>query len=809
LVVFVAMLSLLNVPCGLRLWGPALGVAAACIVIGAVLMDPERLKRNPGGDIPFASTETPSDSQPNQPPTTAGAAIARQDLRPFPPVATALQTEPGKATADGGSQASLVWHPLVSADQQGRASVRVQLPARPGSCRILLDAHAESGRLGGSSTPVTYSMPFRLEPRVPAVVSVGDRMDVPVGIVNDSDHRLTIQLSVEHGPSVRIEGESRRTLELAPRHRADEHLILHALGPQGDCSLRFHAKSGDLTADATRAVTIRAAGYPAEWSSSGRIEGRKEMLVRLPDPLPPGSVDAQLLLFPSLAADAQTAMDALAGGHATDLDWAAALSGAGAIVLRELASDWLADPVLIRLAKERNQAAESARSKCVCPTGGYDRFGVDPGCEATTALAVWQVGQASDGPSADPAFARGLKWLLDRRDGSGGFVRGARPQRAAQDWLARHKETVDAYILWALTESGQRNLEAELNRALESAAKSDDPYRLALVAKAALNSGRKTEARPLLDKLAKLQLPDGHLVGAASITASGGASLAVETTALATLAWLGLPQYASQADRATGWIVEHRDASGTFGAPHATLLALTALAADARRDRAARREGKCVIQRAEETRRAGSPVRAEAGRVGDPTYVAVAEQTISAGQRATVGIGGWQGRLVSGENRLAVELAGAGPMPYLLAVRYRSAKPPGDPACPVRLAAKLARANAKVGQAVPLEVQLVNATDRGLPMVVAIIGFPAGMEVRSERLDAMRQSGTLDAYKVRTGELVCCWRSLAPKATAIVQLDLAAVSAGKFTGSASRAYLHDTPESKHWVEPLAIEITRE
>jgi hypothetical protein len=473
---------------------------------------------------------------------------------------------------------------------------------------------------------------------------------------------------------------------------------------------------------------------------------------------------------------------------------------------------------LIRRAKQLLETADTMRSKFAVPNGGYDRFGpetasagrdADHGSRALTAMSLWQRQLTRDGAAADPASARETKWLLDRRDGSGGFTRGASPQPAPDAAIGPDKAIADAYILWALSESGQRDLEAELNRAVESANKSDDPYRLALVAKAAANCGKRTEARSLLDKLSRLQSPDGRLVGAASITGGSGVSLALESTSLAALAWFGLPEYASQAKRAVEWIHKHRDAAGAFGSPHATLLALAALAADAAGDLAAQREGKCVIRRAGEAARDGDPNSKEAGRVGDPTYVVVAERAIPAGRRATVTIAGWQDKLLAGENRLAVELSGAGPMPYLLAVRYRTAKPPGDSACPVRLSAKLAQAKAKIGDIVPLEVKLVNTTDRRLPTAVAIVGLPAGLEVRSEKLNALRQSGGLDAFQVRTGELVCCWRSLGPKATAAVQVDLTALLSGKFTAAASRVYLNDTPEQKSWTEPLAIEITRE
>jgi uncharacterized protein YfaS (alpha-2-macroglobulin family) len=786
LVVFVAMLSLLNIPCGLRLWGPSLGVAAACILVGAVLMDPERLKPNQGGTVPFTSYAAPL-IPPERP--------RREGEAPAEPARGVAQRDASTARQEPRPLETLLWRPLVKTDQQGQASVRVELPAHPASCRILLDAHAGDGRIGASNSPLGCQMPFRLEPRVPAEVSVGDRIHVPVSITNASDQRLSVELALEYGPWVRMEGAPKRTRQMAPQERVEEYFTLDAVGPKGDCPLTFRAQSGGLASAVQQSVKVHPAGYPAELSYSGRIERREQITVRVPDEVLAGSLDAQLRLFPSLAADAQAAMEGLAQQPAGCFEQALALAGTAAIGLRELAADEPADPSLTRWAKQSLRAAQSTWSKCVSPGGGYDFFGADPAHEALTALAIWQFKETGKACRADSAAsARATKWLLDRRDGAGGFV--SRVSLAGQS-AGIAKEIEDAYILWALSESGQTNLEGELKRAVELADKSDDPYRLALVAMAALNSGKKTEARRLLDKLAKLQAPDGHLAGTASTTASGGVSLAVETTALAARAWLELPEYASQADRAAGWILRQRNASGTFGAAQATLLALTALAADAQRIHPATGEGKCVIRRA-----------GKEGRIGNPSSV-VAERAIPARQHAVLTIAGLQDKLLPGDNRLEVELAGVNPLPYVLAIHYRTAKPPSDAACPVRLSAKLAQVKVKAGQAVPLEVQVVNATDRGLPMTVAVVGLPAGMEIRPERIEALRRSGALDAYEIRPRELVCYWRSFASKKTAIVQLDLAAAVPGRFTAPASRAYLNDTPERKHWIEPLTVEITRE
>jgi hypothetical protein len=74
LVLFVAMLAIMNVPTGLRLWVPALSAATACAVIGAILMNPERLQSISGHLVafaPFSAAPSPMAVAADDAPTSA------------------------------------------------------------------------------------------------------------------------------------------------------------------------------------------------------------------------------------------------------------------------------------------------------------------------------------------------------------------------------------------------------------------------------------------------------------------------------------------------------------------------------------------------------------------------------------------------------------------------------------------------------------------------------------------------------------------------------------------------------------------
>ena len=86
---------------------------------------------------------------------------------------------------------------------------------------------------------------------------------------------------------------------------------------------------------------------------------------------------------------------------------------------------------------------------------------------------------------------RTREYLLGQRDGQGGFKRNPR----ALDTFGRRPQNItNAYIVWALTESGKDDdITKELNALDEQAKTSKDPYFLSLVANSLINRAKTAE----------------------------------------------------------------------------------------------------------------------------------------------------------------------------------------------------------------------------------------------------------------------------------------------------------------------------
>ncbi|MFH1266880.1 MAG: MG2 domain-containing protein, partial [Planctomycetota bacterium] len=257
LVMLVAMLQVLNIAGGARLWAPAIVVATACLIIGGILMDPGRWSTPPEGAVVFVPFDPGADG-------LSTPVEASENLKP----AEEPEGEPEKTEDDalGGSSG------IFRSDAQGRAQVRFDSSGPAAEFRVLIDAHANGGRIGSGQGQRATGLPFQLEPRLPLEVSPADRIDVPLAVVNDTDAKLAVELALEHGEGVRLEGEAQRTFSVEAKQSARQFFSLDVLSQSGDCRLTFRGAAGQLADEATGSLKVVPPGFPAGLTENGQTE---------------------------------------------------------------------------------------------------------------------------------------------------------------------------------------------------------------------------------------------------------------------------------------------------------------------------------------------------------------------------------------------------------------------------------------------------------------------------------------------------------------------------------------------------------
>ncbi len=680
---------------------------------------------------------------------------------------------------------TLYWNPLLITDAEGRATIEFDLSDSVTSFHVTSDAHGR-GRIGNGHGRLVSRMPFSVEPKLPLEVTAGDRIDVPLAVNNDTSDELSVDLKIQHNDLLSLVDESDRTVVLGAEQRQREHFTFEVVGTRGDAGIDVHGNAGDLSDTVKRSIKVVPPGFPVSQSYAGRIDGSHQFTVVMPDTWVDGSLDVKLAAYPTALADLDKGIDGILREPSGCFEQTSSSNYPNIMALRYMQENDIAGPEITRRAKDLLKRGYGKLVSFECPKRGYEWFGGDPGHEALTAYGLLEFRDMSDVWNVDQGMVtRTAKWLMNRRDGKGGFQRNS---RALDSFGSATPEITNAYIVWALTEAGQKGIEKEIAQVVELGNQSNDPYLVALAASSAVNSSHEIATR-LLDKLVKLQQDDGHLVGTdGSITRSGGLSLQVETTSLAALSWLKKAKYSAYAAKALDWITKNRQGSGSFGSTQATVLALKALVEHANANRSQITDGDLVL---------------------DVNGREVGRRSFVGGVRQAIEIDGVAESFQPGSNELKLELTDDNSMSFSLEVSYRTRRPVSSE-CPLQLSTRLSNDELKAGDVARLHVELSNTSAKGQPMTVAIVGIPAGLEVRADQLKELQEAGLFDYYEMDAREVVCYWRSLGPdvrdEQKIAFDLELIAEIPGKYEGPASRTYLYYTAEQKHWVDPLQVEI---
>ncbi len=720
--------------------------------------------------------------------------------------------QPGVAQPRSDFTDTVFWHPVLVLPEDGQTTLRFDLSDSINAYRVLVAGHTLDGRLGSTTTLLEVRKPVAVDAKLPPEIGAADKLDVPVVVTNNTPESQSVTTTlVLDGLKADGEDAAGFKLDVDPNSGSRRAVRLTPAVAEGKATVRaFGVASPTLSDSVMRSVTVVPDGFPAQGGASDVLEERARFPITLPPQWNKGSMRATVTVYPNALAEVQAGLAGLLREPSGCFEQTSTANYPNVLILDYLRETNQTNPDAARRARELLDRGYGRLTGYECPkTGsetrlGYEWFGSpDRPHEALTAYGLLQfTDMARVFPVDGEMLRRTKQFLLDSRDGAGGFKRNSR----ALDQFGRAPEHVtNAYIVWAITEaergtSDPSDLSKELN-ALVVLAKdgrpAKDPYFLSLVGNALLNRGRQADGVALLKQVAAMQT-DGRVTGAeTSITASSGRSLDIETTAFAVLGWLKVDRpetFAKETHDALRWIKAQRDGGGSFGATQSTILALKALLEYARKNKRPAESGT---------------VRVFVG------AFEVAKRDFSSGASGpvVVEIPDADGTFKPGPTEIRVETTAKQPYPVSVAWSCRTRQPASSDACAVKLTANLAGAEVPEGSPVRLDVALENLTDRGHGMAVAIVGLPAGLKLPEDakELKALCEcpaegEPVVSFWEVRGRELVLYWRGLAPRQRVEVKLTLIAHAPGEFRGPASRAYLYYDPDHKHWVEPTDIRV---
>jgi hypothetical protein len=709
-------------------------------------------------------------AQPSMPPVR----VYSHDLRP------------GRQTGERTDfTETLYWCAGVKTDAKGTAKVSFKLNDAVTSFKVTADAFDENGALGNGETTIASVQPFYVEPKLPLEVTCGDIIRLPIAAVNGTSETLSnVKFTLTAKDGIEIAPIESFNLDPSARQRRVSEIKIGSLPMQSD--FRIRASAGSYADDVTRQIVVKPLGFPIELAHGGMLDANSGVshTIQIPDSVVAGSIVTKVSVFPTPLANMTEALQRLMQEPNGCFEQTSSTTYPLVMADQYFISHTGVDPAIIARSNELLAKGYDKLKGFECKNRGYEWFGQDPGHECLSAFGLLEFTDMSQVREVDSKMLANTRaWLLARRDGKGEY---SHERRALHTWIA-DPGCANGYCTWALLECGEKNLDVEVKWMKDRCASDDNAYVTALGANVLHLAGDKDGAKALMDKLAKQQDKDGHVLGAkTTVVGSGGEALEIETTSLATLAWLREPSFAGNVEKAIHFLAESCKA-GRFGSTQSTVLALRAINAydKARAHPTAAGKVQVFVD--------GQPI-GEAIAFDEKTHGALALPDIAE-------------KLSAGKHEIALKMTDGSSLPYAMAITFNSLTPASSDQCKLRIETSLKDSKLVEGAPTEASVAVTNNTDETIPSPIAIVGIPGGLEVRHDQLKELVKADRIAAYEVRGREVILYWRDMQPKQSAKLPLSLIAAVPGTYTAPASRAYLYYTDEFKQWEAGMKVTIT--
>lgn len=669
-----------------------------------------------------------------------------------------LSPEPNKKS---DFRETIYWNPTIQTDRYGKASVEFYNSDANTTFRAITEGIGYNGAIGRAEHTYAVHDIVSADAKIPPYINVGDKVKIPVVVKNYTNNDIVtkVHLILPSGVSsdtaekeviVKKNGFAQVYMDATPNYAMS-----------GNIQINVNSQAIFLP------FTAEEKAFPMHVVFSGNQSKDTSFIISNPTYAVTPILSLDLKTTTSQITDAIRNM--LREPHGC-FEQTSSSTYPNIFILQLLRNTTKRDYDLENKAKEYLQAGYERLIKFETTENGFEWFGHAPAHVALTAYGLMEFTAMKEFIDVDKdMLARTEKFLMDHRDGKGGFLptRGGR-----EEFHGVANNVVNAYIVYALTQAGtSKNIQLEYETALKAAKNSNDSYQIAIMALAADNLHKTEDFNDLISRLDKLFI-NGQLTARTSVVASQGVSLYVETMALYAMALMRepAPRKAQIAQIISG-ILSKKNYYG-FGSTQGNVLALEAL----------------------------TKYRAiEKSTATDSCTFTLNRQVLKPGERISSNI-------LSKENKLSAQYNNKEGIPYSFSCDYFTNTPPTSEKALLKLETSLSTHSVKVGETVRMNINVTNTSPDEQGMAIVKVGVPGGLSWQPWQLKELMDNEKIAYYEIFDNYLVFYWRAMNAKDMKTIALDLKAEVPGTYQAKAGAGYLYYQPEEVYWQAGEKVEI---
>ena len=676
---------------------------------------------------------------------------------------------------------TLLWQPELITDDQGKATLEIPLADSITTWRASINAVSSSGNIGAAEAPVPVFQDLFVDLDLPASMSLGDQVSVPVSCYNYLNVPQTVQLTVAAADWF-ASSARRTTIHLGPHEVKSASVPITALRV-GNHRLRVAAQGSKLVDAVEREIRVLPVGNKIERTRNEVLQGDFADTFVLPPESIPNSQKLLAKFYPSRFSEIVEGLDSIFEEPTGCFEQTSSTTYPNVLALDYLQHVNRLTPATEARARQLINTGYQRLLTFEVPGGGFEWFGRSPAHVGLTAYGVLEFTDMSRVQTVDPAMLdRTIQWLLAQQNADGSWE----PAGGLDNWSG--PRPVTAYVAWALAEAGNHspNLAKCLDYLRTHADQLSRPYEKALAANAFLAHDRNDSfGRQLAATLHDSAIVDNGKTAhwncpGYGMTCSRGSTLDTETTALATMALMKAGLWPQTVKEALTWISQDKEADGTWGSTQGTILAMRALIEGSSASLGQEFESVVNVQ--------------INGRDVESFHVNKENSDVMQLVDLTR-------FLRPGQNRIRIHQEPPGELPFQLAASYWTpAEPvvsaaPAHPA-PLQIDVQYDRATVPVNGSVRCAVSVRNNSGHPVNMPIIDLGIPPGFEVDASAFDVMREQEQIAKIEATSTHIVLYRRELSKTAPFEFVYRLRAKYPSRVQAPPSAVYEYYQPENR-------------
>lgn len=417
---------------------------------------------------------------------------------------------------------TLLWRPEVITAPDGTATVHFPVADNITTWQFSAAASTVEGNVGSGTAQFATFQPFFSAFDPPPVLTVGDRISLPVTLRNYLDHAVSVESAIAPASWFHLDGPATQTTRIESQRSASPVFRFTAEAPVTDARQEFTAKASDAGDRISRPVTVHPNGQESAVATAAILTpGETTLLVTLPPDTLPGSARTTLKLYPNLGAhlrDAIQGMVAYPGGCGEQI---LSIAWPSLLMQRYTANLPVRDD---KLRKQTHRYLEQAYQNLLAnqlPSGGFVYWPRDTNADiALTAYAVEFLKAAGEFITVDPKVVNGsIAWLGRQQQKDGRWLKvDFNHKQHAEDNHGNAMLTASVAAMIAGAPGSEPMVRKALKATQSFIAEFDEPYTLASYALAATALHDTPRSEPAINRLRGLALSE-----------NGGAYWSLET----------------------------------------------------------------------------------------------------------------------------------------------------------------------------------------------------------------------------------------------------------------------------------------